>query len=297
MKDGNYDPGDKYYNQISDVNLADSNNIDYINNHKFLIKSSNELFVRDSKNDKPNDYLDSSINTGRNYYLESSSTGSANVDTPSLIRDDETPLKNIKIKGAKQKVEQDDRDEQGTKIYGKSPRFDNESFGAFNTKNDNIFHDFDTLDGRNDNFFNNQTIPGNQFYGSEDDVLFGSSPTPGVVFNTLDGFEARNNEERKIGAAGQIKRPLSQDEDVSSKNGRSIDDLQQIEGPEVTPGDVGRMLNLGNALDGPRLAQPNKYLSLVTLHLPVILRLSVNCPFQNVRTKCAEILQMVKVRF
>ena len=98
----------------------------------------------------------------------------------------------------------------------------------------------------------------------------------------------RKNEERKF-SAGQIKRPLSQDEDVSSKSGRVL------ESPDVTPGDVGRMLNLGNALDGPRQAQANKYLSLVTLHLPVILRLSVNCPFQNVRIKCAEILEMVKV--
>lgn len=100
----------------------------------------------------------------------------------------------------------------------------------------------------------------------------------------------RNTDERKF-SAGQIKRPLSQDEDVSSKSGRVL------EGDEVTPGDVGRMLNLGNALDGPRQTQANKYLSLVTLHLPVILRLSVNCPFQNVRIKCAEILLMVKVSY
>lgn len=98
----------------------------------------------------------------------------------------------------------------------------------------------------------------------------------------------RKNDERKF-SAGQIKRPLSQDEDVSTKSGRVLDS------PEVTPGDVGRMLNLGNALDGPRQTQANKYLSLVTLHLPVILKLSLNCPFQNVRIKCAEILEMVKV--
>ncbi|XP_066598059.1 uncharacterized protein Sesn [Prorops nasuta] len=99
----------------------------------------------------------------------------------------------------------------------------------------------------------------------------------------------RKNEERKF-SAGQIKRPLSQDEDVSTKTGRVL------ESPEVTPGDVGRMLNLGNALDDLRQPQPNKYFNLVMLHLPVILRLSVNCPFRNVRMKCADILEMVKGR-
>ncbi|KAJ8668851.1 hypothetical protein QAD02_000110, partial [Eretmocerus hayati] len=73
--------------------------------------------------------------------------------------------------------------------------------------------------------------------------------------------------------------------------------LQETDEQLVSPAEVGRMLNLGNALaDGPRTQHANKYLSLVSLHLPVILRLSVNCPFRNVRTKCSEIIQMVKDR-
>lgn len=125
---------------------------------------------------------------------------------------------------------------------------------------------------------------------SDDPLLITNNPNQptGQRAESYEEHCLRNGPEKKF-SAGQIKRPLSQDEDVSSKSGRTLEE------PEVTPGDVGRMLNLGNALDGPRQAQPNKYLSLVTLHLPVILRLSVNCPFENVRIKCAEILQMVKV--
>lgn len=41
--------------------------------------------------------------------------------------------------------------------------------------------------------------------------------------------------------------------------------------------------------------KPNDYLSLVTLHLPAILRLSVNCPFEDVRDKFLKILQNIKV--
>ncbi|XP_046601471.1 sestrin-3 [Neodiprion lecontei] len=246
-------------------------------------------------------------------------------------------VKPIKIKGAKQKVDQDDVDVGAGKVYGKSPRFDNESLTGFGrtppASSGYPSGHFDLLSGnfvsKNDNFVAGIEFEGGnensnvrqassyrknaQFYGTADEVFFDDDPVKtgapeagGVVFNTLDGFEGRRGSEdrressgslrksieRKV-SAGQIKRPLSQDDDVSSKNGPGALPQQ----PEVTPGDVGRMLNLGNALDGPKLlAQPNKYLSLVTLHLPVILRLSVNCPFQNVRTKCAEILEMVKER-
>lgn len=41
--------------------------------------------------------------------------------------------------------------------------------------------------------------------------------------------------------------------------------------------------------------KPNDYLSLVTFHLPAILRLSVNCPFQDVRDKFLKILHHIKV--
>ncbi|XP_017881716.1 sestrin-1 [Ceratina calcarata] len=236
----------------------------------------------------------------------------------------------VKVKGAKQKQLEDDELDSDTRIYGKSPKFD-ENLGAnFDRRNLNYRPKDDPM--QRDRLC----------YDSVDDVSFDETEMTirnrdGVVFNTLDGFENENaneifhrpddiriqedlklknfeiytddslddgrqrcnraeqqdylrkNEERKF-SAGQIKRPLSQDEDVSSKSGRVL------ESPDVTPGDVGRLLNLGNALDGPRQAQANKYLSLVTLHLPVILRLSVNCPFQNVRIKCAEILEMVKDR-
>ncbi|XP_043266249.1 sestrin-1 [Colletes gigas] len=240
----------------------------------------------------------------------------------------------VKVKGAKQKQLEDDELDSDTRIYGKSPKFDDNLAANFDRRNLNyrqIGGDVLSRDRR--------------CYDSGDDVSFDETEIAirncdGVVFNTLDGFENENaneiyhrqpddnraedmklqnfeifaredehlddgrqrcvrsdqpqdylrkNDERKF-SGGQIKRPLSQDEDVSFKSGRVL------ESPDVTPGDVGRMLNLGNALDGPRQAQANKYLSLVTLHLPVILRLSVNCPFQNVRIKCAEILEMVKDR-
>ncbi|XP_028045683.1 sestrin-3 [Monomorium pharaonis] len=228
----------------------------------------------------------------------------------------------VKVK-AKQKQLEDDELDADTRVYGKSPKFDDNLSGlaSFDCRNLNrrakIAAGGDLLTHEQRRYYDG---------GADDDVSFNESEaarSDGVVFNTLDGFENENepschqdmnlencetacedvpensrraqqdylrkNDERKF-SAGQIKRPLSQDEDVSSKSGRVL------ESPEVTPGDVGRMLNLGNALDGPRQAQANKYLSLVTLHLPVILRLSVNCPFQNVRIKCAEILQMVKER-
>lgn len=40
---------------------------------------------------------------------------------------------------------------------------------------------------------------------------------------------------------------------------------------------------------------PKEYLDLVALHLPIILRLSLSCPFLNVREKCQHILEIVQV--
>ena len=199
-----------------------------------------------------------------------------------------------KVKGSRQKKLDDDNELDAERIYGKSPKFD-DNFGFLVNRRRNedefLFEEekkvdgvvFNTLEGFNDNAGNKEAL---DCSGETSDERKGIEP------RGMDEAQdyLRNNVERKC-SAGQIKRPLSQDEDVASKSGRIL------ESPEVTPGDVGRMLNLGNALDGPRLAQANKYLSLVSLHLPVILRLSVNCPFQNVRIKCAEILDMVKVRY
>ncbi|KAK6633955.1 hypothetical protein RUM44_004562 [Polyplax serrata] len=42
--------------------------------------------------------------------------------------------------------------------------------------------------------------------------------------------------------------------------------------------------------------KPNHYLSLVTLHLPAILRLSVSCPFEDVRDKFLKILKSIRDR-
>lgn len=42
---------------------------------------------------------------------------------------------------------------------------------------------------------------------------------------------------------------------------------------------------------------PKEYLDLVSLHLPIILRLSISCPFINVREKCQHILEIVQVSF
>ncbi|CAH0546828.1 unnamed protein product [Brassicogethes aeneus] len=39
---------------------------------------------------------------------------------------------------------------------------------------------------------------------------------------------------------------------------------------------------------------PKEYLDLVSLHLPIILRLSLSCPFINVREKCRHILEIVQ---
>ncbi|XP_047357757.1 sestrin-1 isoform X1 [Vespa velutina] len=256
----------------------------------------------------------SSCDSERKYLISSS-----NERLNELSQEDRIPrTKNyIKVKGAKQRQPEEDELDLDTRIYGKSPKFDENLGNAF-------------FDRRNVNFRSKSSDLLERRYRDETDITGRSRER--VVFNTLDGFDNENaneiyreneiliedanlenseddledgraswrryeqdqdclrkNDERKF-SAGQIKRPLSQDEDISSKSGRVLDS------PEVTPGDVGRMLNLGNALDGPRQTQANKYLSLVTLHLPVILRLSVNCPFQNVRIKCAEILEMVKDR-
>ncbi|KAH0814744.1 hypothetical protein GEV33_008048 [Tenebrio molitor] len=40
---------------------------------------------------------------------------------------------------------------------------------------------------------------------------------------------------------------------------------------------------------------PKEYLDLVSLHLPIILRLSISCPFINVREKCQHILEIVQI--
>ncbi|XP_076239388.1 sestrin isoform X1 [Calliopsis andreniformis] len=286
----------------------------------FKIESQDRCFrIKDSS-----DIRFGSSSESERKYLGSSSSERLNEVS---LEDRPRAKSYVKVKGGKQKQLEDDELDTGTRIYGKSPKFD-ENLGA-------------NFDRRNLNFRSQGDAVSRErrCYDSGDDVLFDETVfavrnRDGVVFNTLDGFENENaneiyhrqddnrvedmqlknfeiyddtledgrqrcprpeqdylrkNEERKF-SAGQIKRPLSQDEDVSSKSGRVL------ESPDVTPGDVGRLLNLGNALDGPRQAQANKYLSLVTLHLPVILRLSVNCPFQNVRIKCAEILEMVKDR-
>ncbi|XP_017776301.1 PREDICTED: uncharacterized protein LOC108562458, partial [Nicrophorus vespilloides] len=39
---------------------------------------------------------------------------------------------------------------------------------------------------------------------------------------------------------------------------------------------------------------PREYMDLVALHLPIILRLSISCPFANVREKCQHILEVVQ---
>ncbi|KAK9881551.1 hypothetical protein WA026_016428 [Henosepilachna vigintioctopunctata] len=41
---------------------------------------------------------------------------------------------------------------------------------------------------------------------------------------------------------------------------------------------------------------PAEYVDLVALHLPIILRLSLSCPFANVRDKCQHILEIVESR-
>lgn len=47
----------------------------------------------------------------------------------------------------------------------------------------------------------------------------------------------------------------------------------------------------------PIEAVPQEYMDLVAFHLPIILRLSLNCPFANVREKCQHILEVVQVSF
>lgn len=214
---------------------------------------------------------------------------------------EESKQRFCRIKGGRQKQLEDDDLDSDTRIYGKSPKFDDNmgNFGHFETNYGNYLARREmTLDDESRRPGNQEGVVFNTLQGFDNDCKNGT-PQQDVLENmNLESIDQphlqdkylRNTEDRKF-SVGQIKRPLSQDDDVSSKSGRVL------EGPEVTPGDVGRMLNLGNALDGPRpQTQSNKYLSLVTLHLPVILRLSVNCPFLNVRTKCAEILQVVKVR-
>ncbi|XP_034938771.1 sestrin-3 isoform X1 [Chelonus insularis] len=245
---------------------------------------------------------------------------------------EETKYRLGKMKGAKQKQLENDDQDSDTKIYGKSPKFDDNmenlsfldtNYGNYRSQNKQkvarLKHDtrgrwrVDDISVEEDPFAKN-TLDG------------------GIVFNTLEGFKhnciaaacennngvkARNNSDMP---SNEIPGPSSEKwdslkadfefcqqtsfndnfvcaidvEELSHDKGKNIETLEK---PEITPGDIGRMLNLGNALDTPRLqTQSNKYLSLVTLHLPIILRLSVNCPFENVRAKCEEILQMVKDR-
>jgi hypothetical protein len=62
---------------------------------------------------------------------------------------------------------------------------------------------------------------------------------------------------------------------------------------------VGNNFGVNNAATNGHYC-PDKnnaeYVSLVTLHMPTILRLSVNCPFMDVRQSFASILQLVQVR-
>ncbi|XP_015110750.1 sestrin-3 [Diachasma alloeum] len=218
-----------------------------------------------------------------------------------------------RMKGGRHKQEDDDPDPDD-RIYGKSPKFD-ENFGHLETSYGSHFL------GREKGSFVGSGGAG----ALEADTSRQSRNQEGVVFNTLEGFDneckipgqedevlenmnlenfdqppwdsafpfhlpSRTIEDREF-SGGEVTGPLFREGETSSKSDRIL------EGPDVTPGEVGRMLNLGDALDGPRSqTRSNKYLSLVMLHLPVILRLSVNCPFQNVRVKCAEILHMVKDR-
>lgn len=228
----------------------------------------------------------SSADSDRRFFLSSSE----GLNESMGISLDDKRSRNYRFKGGRQKqFDEEDELEANSRVYGKSPKFDDD-FGNYDLRSR-----FKSRD--------NGVEPAAESYAT-------SLEAENVVFNTLEGFlnndagNKNSNEssleylctsvpgERKLSSAGQIKRPLSQDEDLPWKSGRVLESPIEV----VTPGDVGRMLNLGNALDGPRQAQPNKYLSLVSLHLPVILRLSINCPFQNVRIKCAEIIQMVKVR-
>jgi hypothetical protein len=62
---------------------------------------------------------------------------------------------------------------------------------------------------------------------------------------------------------------------------------------------VGNNFGVNNApTNGQYCPDKNnaEYVSLVTLHMPTILRLSVNCPFMDVRQSFASILQLVQVR-
>ncbi|XP_014204153.1 sestrin-3 [Copidosoma floridanum] len=171
--------------------------------------------------------------------------------------DDDEPACNQR---ARLRQKQFDEEEAGARVYGKSPKFDD---GLASLKG---------VRGRP---------------AVQQQWLDEHQEPERVVFNTLDCYFTESPRLQHPVAVSP-RRPLVQ---VAREPDRLL-----AEAEVVTPADVGRMLNLGSALDGPRQAQPNKYISLVSLHLPVILRLSVNCPFQNVRTKCAEIVQMIKDR-
>ncbi|XP_044011046.1 uncharacterized protein LOC122854454 [Aphidius gifuensis] len=311
-------------------NVAPSNTTSFDEAKGLKIENRGKRFNRD------NDTRFSSSGDSERKLLYYSS--SDKINELQQTTSDDTKHRFFRNKGARQKQLDDDDLDSDTRLYGKSPKFDDNmgNFGYFESNYRSYLSSSEpgrrSIDqGMSGYFFDFDETSLNDDQSTKTKTTTTNNPD-GVVFNTLDGFEndymiasydevletinlectnpsndkiiepsrcyessfqdhyLRNNDDRKF-TAGQTKRPLSQDEDVSSKNGRLL------KGPEVTPGDVGRMLNLGNALDGPRQqTQPNKYLSLVTMHLPVILRLSVNCPFQNVRIKCSEILQLVKDR-
>ncbi|XP_046392246.1 uncharacterized protein LOC124160437 [Ischnura elegans] len=65
-------------------------------------------------------------------------------------------------------------------------------------------------------------------------------------------------------------------------NGHCVDEVDGV-------GDSG-------ATNGNVKIVPKEYLDLVMIHLPAVLRLSINCPFTDVRVKCGTILKLVEER-
>lgn len=119
-------------------------------------------------------------------------------------------------------------------------------------------------------------------------------PTSEALFRDLDLVSrfcmpicSRDNEIREVAL------------DVISKTVEGwLDGVGSPRHHRLAPGERRRLHNSSNGCACADIVGndvPREYLDLVALHLPIILRLSISCPFVNVREKCRHILEIVQV--
>lgn len=98
-------------------------------------------------------------------------------------------------------------------------------------------------------------------------------------------------------SSGAVRDSKNASWELSSRNSNVFDRSSVLANDRESSGsDVGRDGAFANDRGISDVSDlPREYVDLVTLHLPILLRLSLNCPFVNVREKCQNILEVVKV--